>query len=337
MPIVIDDCDEVFLDSKNGNNNNNKHKHNHKRQQQQKLKQIVQSNKVSVTVSGHSGATLAGILPHLRSILSDSSNDNNDNDNDDDDDNDNDDDGNNNDDKNDIKSCRINQICDSGETTAAAAAAGKTTTFIVACAGENDISQGLSLERSIEQLREFLDLIFLDDYSNDNDDDNSNSNNNKDNNNNNNNSNNNNRNNNDDDHRFLIFLGPKFEPWQDNHHDNISYKKKYNSMTRAFQRCLQEYSNNNKNDNGNDNDDDDVNNSNNFSSRRRIHYIDCLTMFCDEETTNLPGARFCGRAKAEPYYFCSDQLHLSDSGYDIWKDIIETIILQLTSSSSSSS
>ena len=59
-------------------------------------------------------------------------------------------------------------------------------------------------------------------------------------------------------------------------------------------------------------------------------------MFCDEETTNLPGARFCGRAKAEPYYFCSDQLHLSDSGYDVWKDIIETIILQFTSSSLSS-
>jgi lysophospholipase L1-like esterase len=303
--IPIDDCDEVFLENKNGNNNN---KHNHKRQQQ-KLKQIARSNKISVTVSGHSGATLAGILPHLRSILSDNSSSSSSSSND------NDDDGNDNDDNNDIKSSRINQNCDSGETTAAV-----TTTIIVACAGENDISQGLSLERSIEQLREFLDLIFLDDDDDD-DDDNVDDNNKK----NNNYDNNNNRNNNDDDNRFLIFLGPKFEPWQDNHHDNISYKKKYNSMTRAFQRCLQEY-NNKKNGN------DDENNNNDFS--RRIHYIDCLTMFCDEETTNLPGARLCGRAKAEPYYFSSDQLHLSDSGYDIWKDIIETKILQCLTSSS---
>ena len=59
-------------------------------------------------------------------------------------------------------------------------------------------------------------------------------------------------------------------------------------------------------------------------------------MFCDEETTNLPGARFCVRARAEPSYFCPDQLHLSDSGYDRWKDIIETMILQFTSSSLSS-
>jgi hypothetical protein len=295
--IPIDDCDEVFLENKNGNNNNNNNnKHNHKRQQE-KLKQIARPNKISVTVSGHSGATLAGILPHLRSILSDSSSIISSNDNDDDD--------SDKDNINDIKSSRINQNCDSGETKAAA-----TTSIIVACAGENDISQGLSLERSIEQLREFLDLVFLDD-----DDGNDNNN------------DNNNRNNNNDDNRFLIFLGPKFEPWQDNHHDNISYKKKYNSMTRAFQRCLQEYK---KKKNGNDNDDE--NNSNDFS--RRIHYIDCLTMFCDEETTNLPGARFCGRAKAEPYYFSSDQLHLSDSGYYIWKDIIETKILQCLTPSS---
>jgi lysophospholipase L1-like esterase len=303
---TIDDCDDevLFLENKNGNNN--KHKHQKTNQNQ---KQITQSNNISVTVSGHSGATLAGILPHLRSILSDcmSSNDNdNDNDND----------------ANATKSSTINQSRDCGETT----------TIIVACAGENDIGQGLSLERSIEKLREFLDLIFLDDHD---DGNNNNNNNNK-----NNDINSNKSNKNDDENRFLIFLGPKFEPWQDNHHDNISYKKKYNSMTRAFQRCLQEY--NNKNDNGNDDDDDDDddddknNNSNDFS--RRIHYIDCLTMFCDKETINIPGARFCGRAKAEPYYFSLDQLHLSDNGYMVWKDIIETKILQcLTLSSSTSS
>ena len=72
-------------------------------------------------VSGHSGATLAGVLPHLRTVLSEAD--------------------------------------DKGNTQPPPTS---ETRIVVACAGENDIGEGLSLDKSLEALREFLDAIFLD-------------------------------------------------------------------------------------------------------------------------------------------------------------------------------
>jgi lysophospholipase L1-like esterase len=210
-------------------------------------------------VSGHSGATLAGVLPHLRMVLAESSMAD--------------------------SSCGgehkgTSRRLPSDETT------NTNTLIVVACAGENDIGEGLSLGHSVEALREFADTIFHEhnDQCGDND------------------------------NVFLIFLGPKFEPWLE--HDP-SEKKKYTAMARAFRRCLEEYQY-----------DDSTNTSTNISENKkdgRIHFIDCLTIFCGE-TANVPGARLGGRAKADPRFFASDQLHLSKEGYAIWKEVVETRI-----------
>ena len=57
-----------------------------------------------------------------------------------------------------------------------------------------------------------------------------------------------------------------------------------------------------------------------------IHYVDCLTMFCTEESAKVPGAVLGGRAKAEYKYFEGDRLHLSVHGYQIWKKVVEDIV-----------
>jgi lysophospholipase L1-like esterase len=127
--------------------------------------------------------------------------------------------------------------------------------MIVICAGENDIGEGISLDQSIQSLKRILEEILVGDHN-------------------------------------LLFLGPKFEPWQ---HDDISSKQAYAKMSRAFARCFPE----------------------------NLQYINCLTMFCDASSKELPGATLAGRAQADPKYFQSDQLHLSWEGYQLWKDVIE--------------
>ena len=51
-------------------------------------------------------------------------------------------------------------------------------------------------------------------------------------------------------------------------------------------------------------------------------------MFCGE-SANIPGATLGGKAKAEPVYFSSDQLHLSEEGYRIWKRVVEERLSEL--------
>jgi lysophospholipase L1-like esterase len=172
-------------------------------------------------VSGHSGATLGDILPHLRTVIKEHG--------------------------------------------------GKQELLIVACAGENDIGNNISLDNSVRSLDNFIDIIF--DDSND-----------------------------QHSHR-LVFLGPKFEPWLE---DDPSYKKKYSGMSRSFERCCQRHANS-----------------------ENIHYIDCLTMFCGD-TATVPGAVHGGRAKADYKYFAADQLHLSNHGYKIWKEVVESQIKEST-------
>jgi lysophospholipase L1-like esterase len=126
-------------------------------------------------------------------------------------------------------------------------------------------------------------------------------------------------------------LGPKFEPWLD---QDPSYKKKYAAMARAFRRGLEEYDTTTSFCNGNSAKRNDKHSDtgdrggSNFDTHDRILFIDCLTMFCGE-TANLPGARLGGRARADPRFFASDQLHLSREGYEIWKEAVETGIERL--------
>lgn len=155
------------------------------------------------------------------------------------------------------------------------------TLFVVFCAGENDIGEGLSLDKSVHSLWQLLDVVF------------------------------------DDQYRFqsqdtgktkmaLIFLGPKFEPWLD---DDPSSKQDYVNMSRAFERRIKEHQK-------------ELDNS---ESEDKVHFVDCLTMFCGE-SAKMPGARIGGRARAEEEYFAADRLHLSRSGYQVWKEKVEAIM-----------
>lgn len=138
---------------------------------------------------------------------------------------------------------------------------GKEELLFVICAGENDMGEGLSLDQSVGALEKLLEMIIESSPK----------------------------------HK-MIFLGPKFEPWQEN---DMRAKEKYSKMSRSFQRCLSRQDN-----------------------ADFLHYIDCLTMFCGQSAM-VAGAVLGGRASAEYKYFRSDLLHLSVHGYRIWKEVVE--------------
>lgn len=92
----------------------------------------------------------------------------------------------------------------------------------------------------------------------------------------------------------LIFLGPKLEPWLN---DDVSSRKQYIKLSKGLRRRCEK-------------------------KETTVTFIDCLTMFC--ENVNVPGALLGGKAKADPKFFSSDQLHLNDDGYRVWKKIVET-------------
>jgi lysophospholipase L1-like esterase len=140
--------------------------------------------------------------------------------------------------------------------------------FLVVCAGENDIGEGISLTKSERAFKRLLDITF-------------------------------NR------PTRLIFLGPKFEPWLQ---DDPDARKQYVRMSLAFARCCKDH-----------------------PMSQNISFIDCLTMFCGE-SGQQPGAVLGGKAVAEQRYFQSDQLHLSNDGYRIWKEVVEDCILHVFTS-----
>ena len=111
----------------------------------------------------------------------------------------------------------------------------------------------------------------------------------------------------------LIFLGPKLEPWLQ---DDSESRKAYIQMSRSFARLCKQY-------------DDDNNNSDQASTCGigKIHYLDCLTLFC--KGANEPGALFGGRAIPQVEYFDDDQLHLSNEGYRLWKKSVEAAMCSI--------
>jgi len=145
---------------------------------------------------------------------------------------------------------------------------------VVACAGENDIGNGLQLDSSVSSLNACLDQIFRIESA---------------------------AASSRETIRIasVIFLGPKFEPWLSS---DASTKKKYARMSRSFSRCCNQHVHSN-----------------------RIHFVDCLTAFCGDSAI-VPGAVLGGRASAQAKYFATDQLHLNDDGYTIWKVAIERLL-----------
>jgi lysophospholipase L1-like esterase len=83
----------------------------------------------------------------------------------------------------------------------------QTNLIVIGCAGENDIGDGIFLDKTINAMKDFIDAIFVDHHKGQ-----------------------------SSCRRHLIFLGPKFEPWLD---DDPSYKKKYTKLSRALQKCCE--------------------------------------------------------------------------------------------------
>lgn len=157
-----------------------------------------------------------------------------------------------------------------------------TLLVLIVCAGENDIGNGISLNDSVKSFEDMLERIYPSDthYSVE--------------------TNNN---------RFLIFLGPKFEPWLQ---DDIDSRKQYVQMSLSFDQCCQK-----------------LNNNRNSADQKHIFYVDCLTMFCSQISANQPGALLGGMARIDAIYFDSDELHLSVEGYNKWKQVVEQQIYEI--------
>ena len=99
--------------------------------------------------------------------------------------------------------------------------------------------------------------------------------------------------------KHFIFFGPKFEPWLT---EDYASRKQYTKLSNALQRTIRKSQE---------------------SFKENIVYVDCLTMFCTNETKDIPGAVHGGRALPNHTYFDSDELHLSEKGYKIWRDILK--------------
>ncbi|KAL7435200.1 hypothetical protein ACHAXM_004502 [Skeletonema potamos] len=97
----------------------------------------------------------------------------------------------------------------------------------------------------------------------------------------------------------LIFFGPKFEPWLT---EDYASRKQYTKLSNVLQRIIRK---------------------NQEPYSQNIVYVDCLTIFCTSESKDVPGAVYGGRALPDPTYFDSDELHLSDEGYKLWREIIK--------------
>lgn len=148
--------------------------------------------------------------------------------------------------------------------------------IFIACAGENDISSGRSIDGLLKIFHSFLDDLFSNSTQHQLQSDN-----------------------------HLIFIGPKFEPWLS---DEMSSRKQYTKLSNTLHRTIRKHSG--------------------FGADRMV-FIDCLTMFCTEDTSTIPGAVHGGRALPDDKYFHEDGLHLSDEGYKVWKQIIEGAIVEI--------
>ena len=119
----------------------------------------------------------------------------------------------------------------------------------------------------------------------------------------------------------LIFLGPKLEPWL--RHDSAA-RKSYIQMSIIFEQLCHQQRRKDIESKSVQYCDSDI---------KYIHYIDCLTMFCGNCGTNRKSALYGGKDTADTIYFHSDQLHLSNDGYEIWKSAVEDKIATILSAS----
>jgi len=155
------------------------------------------------------------------------------------------------------------------------------TNVFVVCAGENDLGLRRSIDSLLDTLRSFLDELFPNSQLQQIQQSTPKS--------------------------YLLFLGPKFEPWLT---DDISNRKQYVKLSNALNRTIHKHPG--------------------FCNNQMI-FIDCVTMFCTRETSSIPGAVYGGKALPKTEYFDRDGLHLSEEGYRIWKGTIETELNRISS------
>lgn len=167
--------------------------------------------------------------------------------------------------------------------------------IVIACAGENDLGHGLSVDNIIETFDEFIRTVL-------------------------------NRSSSSSasikqleistvtpkapsmnvPKTYLFFLGPKLEPWLQ---DDPNSRKEYVKLSQKMQKKVDEL-------------------STSISSHSHAVFLDCLTMFCGA-SSSLPGAIYGGRAIAEVKYFDEDKLHLNESGYTVWKNLVEKELIKV--------
>ena len=142
--------------------------------------------------------------------------------------------------------------------------------IVVACAGENDLGFGNSIEHLSKIFCSLLDSLMLTLLGG---------------------------NSSMGPHVRIIFLGPKYEPILTDDH---SLKKQYTKLSKVMKRICDRH-----------------------AQADRIQFLDCLVMFCDGKTKDVPGATSDGRAIPNEKLFDEDKLHLNDDGYRIWKREVE--------------
>ncbi len=166
-------------------------------------------------------------------------------------------------------------------TNTAAKPASSSTLILVVCAGENDIGSGITLDKTLESFERLLALMFDKSSSSHSPTIASH---------------------NRSQHKWLIFLGPKLEPWLV---DDPKSRKQYVKMSKAMEKACR-----------------------NHPCSAHIVFVNCLTMFCGD-TATVAGAILGGKAVADPKYFAADGLHLNECGYRVWKRVVEEQLLRI--------
>ena len=163
--------------------------------------------------------------------------------------------------------------------------------FFIACAGENDLSSGFSVDTVVHSFHKLVDSIFSDSNCHD--------------------------------RPHLIFFGPKLEPWL-NDNDNEEMRKFYYQLNERLiissSNCARDVTIDHSAKEGQ--------NHHCHSDGKNVSYIDSLTLFCGQ-SANERGSVLSGKAKADETYFDVDGLHLNQEGYKVWKQELERTLEQI--------
>ena len=178
--------------------------------------------------------------------------------------------------------------------------------IFIGCAGENDVSNGIPIDTTMEFFNEAMKSInsFFDHHSS-------------------------------PKQPYVLFMGPKVEPWMDsselesrNGYFQLSARLKQacRALSASASICSDQCRNPHY---GSQSRIEKHANESEISCKRDheghfVHYVDCLAMFCTLETMGLSVVG--GQALADTKYFNEDGLHLSDEGYLVWKEEVVNLI-----------